>query len=295
MLNQEMQNAVNATMNAETAPEATQEAVSPEATTTETEQVDTTWQDVQQTEENVVAAEQQQEVQSFDPNWWNAPIESKEEDIAVASEQESATITEHEKTEESTFSRDDELNSLEAMLKWETESKQEVVEDKPENNEIEMSDEPESEEENLNYKVKWKEVVSKNAQLEAENYRLQQQLKFANLNLEDITNRYGTLKDRQIELNNDIESLTNKVTHDDLIDVSDKYRVWKNVKNDATEVQLVQWVCWLLHEITWKDTAWIFEDYLATRTNKDIPFISSHSDNTSVTVGGNQWASRISL
>ncbi|MBR6908338.1 hypothetical protein IKN40_07870 [bacterium] len=103
-----------------------------------------------------------------------------------------------------------------------------------------MSDEPESEEENLNYKVKWKEVVSKNAQLEAENYRLQQQLKFSNLNLEDITNRYGTLKDRQIELNNDIESLTNKVTHDDLIDVSDKYRVWKNVKNDATEVQLVQ-------------------------------------------------------
>jgi len=46
-----------------------------------------------------------------------------------------------------------------------------------------------------------------------------------------------------MELNNDIESLKNKVTPDDLIDLSDKYRVWTNVPNDATSVQLVQTIC----------------------------------------------------
>jgi len=103
------------------------------------------------------------------------------------------------------------------------------------------------------------------------------------------------LKDRQMELNNDIESLKNKVTPDDLIDLSDKYRVWTNVPNDATSVQLVQTICWLLSTVTWKNADWIFEDYLATRTNKDIPFTSSHSDNTSMSTSGRGWDSRISL
>jgi hypothetical protein len=102
----------------------------------------------------------------------------------------------------------------------------------------------------LNYKVRWKEEAAKSSQLEAENYRLQQQLKYANLELEDSTSRYGTLKDRQMELNNDIESLKNKVTPDDLIDLSDKYRVWTNVPNDATSVQLVQTICSLLSTVT---------------------------------------------
>jgi hypothetical protein len=78
-------------------------------------------------------------------------------------------------------------------------------------------------------------------------------LKYANLELEDSTSRYGTLKDRQMELNNDIESLKNKVTPDDLIDLSDKYRVWTNVPNDATSVQLVQTICSLLSTVTGKN------------------------------------------
>lgn len=291
MLNQEMQNAVNATMNAEwVQQETTQEAVNLETEQTEVDNnvVETN------TEAQVVEEQQAQEVQTFDPNGWNAPLETEAENIAVTPDQDVTTATE-DKPEEQWFSRDDELNELEAMLKW---TAQEEVQEEPQQQETEsneMSDEPESEEENLNYKVKWKEVTTKNAQLEAENYRLTQQLKYANLELEDSANRYGTLKDRQIELNNDIESLRNKVTHDDLADLSDKYRIWKNVENDATSVQLVQTICWLLTEVTWKNAEWIFEDYLATRTNKDIPFISSHSDNTSATFGGNQWVSRISL
>lgn len=289
MLNQEMQNAVNATMNAEwVQQEATQESVNVEQEQTEVDN------NVVESEAPVVEEQQAQEVQSFDPNGWNALLETEEENIAVAPDQD-ATIATEEQQEEQWFSRDDELNELEAMLRWTTE---EVVEEQPVEQvteSTEMSDEPESEEENLNYKVKWKEVVTKNAQLEAENYRLTQQLKYANLELEDSANRYGTLKDRQIELNNDIESLRNKVAHDDLADMIDKYRIWKNVDNDATSVQLVQTICWLLTEVTWKNAEWIFEDYLATRTNKDIPFISSHSDNTSVSLNGNQAVNRISL
>lgn len=291
MLNQEMQNAVNATMNAEwVQQEATQEAVN-----LETEQ---TWVDNNvvetNTEAQVVEEQQAQEVQTFDPNGWNAPLETEDENIAVTPDQD-VTIATEDKPEEQWFSRDDELNELEAMLKWTAQAEVQEEPQKHETESNEMSDEPESEEENLNYKVKWKEVTTKNAQLEAENYRLTQQLKYANLELEDSANRYGTLKDRQIELNNDIESLRNKVTHDDLADLSDKYRIWKNVENDATSVQLVQTICWLLTEVTWKNAEWIFEDYLATRTNKDIPFISSHSDNTSVSLNGNQAVNRISL
>lgn len=288
MLNQEMQNAINATMTADNSQqEQTQEAV--------TEQVDTNWQ----TQEAQVEAESNE--QQFDPNWNQQEVQpaqaeqTVEENNAVTPEQD-VTTDSPEKSEEkqSDFSRDAELNELEAMLKWNQEAKPQV-EEQPEPEAQPEKEEPISEEENLNYKVKWKEEAAKTSQLEAENYRLQQQLKYANLELEDSTSRYGTLKDRQMELNNDIESLKNKVTPDDLIDLTDKYRVWTNVPNDATSVQLVQTICWLLSTVTWKNADWIFEDYLATRTNKDIPFTSSHSDNTSMSTSGRGWDSRISL
>lgn len=288
MLNQEMQNAINATMTADNSQqEQTQEAT--------TEQVDTNWQAQE------VQAEPESNEQQFDPNWNQQEVQpaqaeqTVEEDNAVTPEQD-VTIDSPEKSEEkqSDFSRDAELNELEAMLKWNQEAKPQV-EEQPEPEAQPEKEEPISEEENLNYKVKWKEEAAKNSQLEAENYRLQQQLKYANLELEDSTSRYGTLKDRQMELNNDIESLRNKVTPDDLIDLSDKYRVWTNVPNDATSVQLVQTICWLLSTVTWKNADWIFEDYLATRTNKDIPFTSSHSDNTSMSTSGRGWDNRISL
>lgn len=288
MLNQEMQNAINATMAADNSQqEQTQEAT--------TEQVDTNWQAQE------VQAEPESNEQQFDPNWNQQEVQpaqaeqTVEENNAVTPEQD-VTIDSPEKSEEkqSDFSRDAELNELEAMLKWNQEAKPQV-EEQPEPEAQPEKEEPISEEENLNYKVKWKEEAAKSSQLEAENYRLQQQLKYANLELEDSTSRYGTLKDRQMELNNDIESLKNKVTPDDLIDLSDKYRVWTNVPNDATSVQLVQTICWLLSTVTWKNADWIFEDYLATRTNKDIPFTSSHSDNTSMSTSGRGWDNRISL
>jgi len=288
MLNQEMQNAINATMAADNSQqEQTQEAI--------TEQVDTNWQAQE------IQAEPESNEQQFDPNWNQQEVQpaqaeqTVEENNAVTPEQD-VTTDSPEKSEEkqSDFSRDAELNELEAMLKWNQEAKPQV-EEQPEPEAQPEKEEPISEEENLNYKVKWKEEAAKSSQLEAENYRLQQQLKYANLELEDSTSRYGTLKDRQMELNNDIESLKNKVTPDDLIDLSDKYRVWTNVPNDATSVQLVQTICWLLSTVTWKNADWIFEDYLATRTNKDIPFTSSHSDNTSMSTSGRGWDSRISL
>ena len=288
MLNQEMQNAINATMAADNSqPEQTQEAT--------TEQVDTNWQAQE------VQTEPESNEQQFDPNWNQQEVQpaqaeqTVEENNAVTPEQD-VTTDSPEKSEEkqSDFSRDAELNELEAMLKWNQEAKPQV-EEQPEPEAQPEKEEPISEEENLNYKVKWKEEAAKSSQLEAENYRLQQQLKYANLELEDSTSRYGTLKDRQMELNNDIESLRNKVTPDDLIDLSDKYRVWTNVPNDATSVQLVQTICWLLSTVTWKNADWIFEDYLATRTNKDIPFTSSHSDNTSMSTSGRGWDNRISL
>lgn len=290
MLNQEMQNAINATMTADNNQQPAQEAATTEQQTT---QVDT---DVQQNGQPVQAQPEQQvqpEQQQFDPNWQQQPAV---EDNTVTPEQDVTTATpEQHEEQQPAFSRDEELNELEAMLKWnqtlaQPEQKPEIQpETEPE------KEEPISEEENLNYKVKWKEEAAKTSQLEAENYRLQQQLKYVNLELEDSTSRYGTLKDRQMELNNDIESLKNKVTPDDLIDLSDKYRVWTNVPNDATSVQLVQTICWLLSTVTWKNADWIFEDYLATRTNKDIPFTSSHSDNTSISTSGRMQDNRISL
>lgn len=290
MLNQEMQNAINATMTADNNQQPAQEAATTEQQTT---QVDT---NVQQDEQPVQAQPEQQvqpEQQQFDPNWQQQPAV---ENNTVTLEQDVTTTTpEQHEEQQPAFSRDEELNELEAMLKWNQTPAQ--PEQKPEAQpEAEPEkEEPISEEENLNYKVKWKEEAAKTSQLEAENYRLQQQLKYANLELEDSTSRYGTLKDRQMELNNDIESLKNKVTPDDLIDLSDKYRVWTNVPNDATSVQLVQTICWLLSTVTWKNADWIFEDYLATRTNKDIPFTSSHSDNTSISTSGRIQDNRISL
>lgn len=286
-----MQNAINATMTADNSQQPAQEAAT-------TEQVDTVWQQAEQQvqPEQQVQTEQhaQPEQQQFDPNWQQQPAV---EDNTVTPEQDVTTATpEPHEEQQPAFSRDAELDELEAMLKWNQKpepEKQPEQQTEPET--VPEKEEPISEEENLNYKVKWKEEAAKTSQLEAENYRLQQQLKYANLELEDSTSRYGTLKDRQMELNNDIESLKNKVTPDDLIDLSDKYRVWTNVPNDATSVQLVQTICWLLSTVTWKNADWIFEDYLATRTNKDIPFTSSHSDNTSISTSGRNQDNRISL
>lgn len=286
MLNQEMQNAINGSM-------AEQTQIQPE----QTEQVDTTWQQVEQ--QSTEQPEQPQE-QQFDPNWNQQPTQPAQTEVAeenntVTPEQDVTTATpEPQEEQPKAFSRDEELNELENMLKWNQTPEQPEAQPETEP-EKEVPEEPISDEENLNYKVKWKEEASKTAQLEAENYRLQQQLKYANLELEDSTNRYGTLKDRQMELNNDIESLKNKVTPDDLIDLTDKYRVWTNVPNDATSVQLVQTICQVLTRVTGKNADWIFEDYLATRTNKDIPFTSSHSDNTSMSNSGRGWDNRISL
>lgn len=286
MLNQEMQNAINGSM-------AEQTQIQPE----QTEQVDTTWQQVEQ--QSTEQPEQPQE-QQFDPNWNQQPAQPAQTEVAeenntVTPEQDVTTATpEPQEEQPKAFSRDEELNELENMLKWNQTPEQPEAQPETEP-EKEVPEEPISDEENLNYKVKWKEEASKTAQLEAENYRLQQQLKYANLELEDSTNRYGTLKDRQMELNNDIESLKNKVTPDDLIDLTDKYRVWTNVPNDATSVQLVQTICQVLTRVTGKNADWIFEDYLATRTNKDIPFTSSHSDNTSMSNSGRGWDNRISL
>ena len=287
-----MQNAINATMTADN----NQQQPAQEAATTE--QVDTSSQQVEQptqpTEQQVQPEQpnvnQQQQVQPAQPE--QPVVENNtvtpEQDVTIA------TPEPHEEKQQQAFSRDAELDELENMIKWKPEAKQEVkVETTPEPEPV--KEQPISDEENLNYKVKWKEEASRNSQLEAENYRLQQQLKYANLELEDSTSRYGTLKDRQMELNNDIESLKNKVTPDDLMDLSDKYRVWTNVPNDATSVQLVQTICWLLTTVTWKNADWIFEDYLATRTNKDIPFTSSHSDNTSMSTSGRNADNRISL
>ena len=286
-----MQNAINATMTADNSQQPAQEAAT-------TEQVDTAWQQAEQQvqPEQQVQTEQpaQPEQQQFDPNWQQQPAV---ENNTVTPEQDVTTATpEQHEEQQPAFSRDAELDELEAMLKWNQKpepEKQPEQQTEPET--VPEKEEPISEEENLNYKVKWKEEAAKSSQLEAENYRLQQQLKYANLELEDSTSRYGTLKDRQMELNNDIESLKNKVTPDDLIDLSDKYRVWTNVPNDATSVQLVQTICWLLSTVTWKNADWIFEDYLATRTNKDIPFTSSHSDNTSISTSGRNADNRISL
>lgn len=290
MLNQEMQNAINATMTADNNQQPAQEAAT-------TEQVDTAWQQAEQQvqPEQQVQTEQpaQPEQQQFDPNWQQQPAV---EDNTVTPEQDVTTATpEQHEEQQPAFSRDEELNELEAMLKWNQTPAQPEQKSEAQPEAEPEKEEPISEEENLNYKVKWKEEAAKTSQLEAENYRLQQQLKYANLELEDSTSRYGTLKDRQMELNNDIESLKNKVTPDDLIDLSDKYRVWTNVPNDATSVQLVQTICWLLSTVTWKNADWIFEDYLATRTNKDIPFTSSHSDNTSISTSGRIQDNRISL
>lgn len=289
MLNQEMQNAINATMTADNGQQQAQDAATTEQTTT---QVDT---NVQQTEQEQVQPEAQPEQQQFDPNWnQQQDAQPAEENNTVTPEQDVTTATPEQQKEEQqpAFSRDEELDELEAMLKWNQKQEPEV---QPEPEPEPEKEEPISEEENLNYKVKWKEEAAKSSQLEAENYRLQQQLKYANLELEDSTSRYGTLKDRQMELNNDIESLKNKVTPDDLIDLTDKYRVWTNVPNDATSVQLVQTICQVLTRVTGKNADWIFEDYLATRTNKDIPFTSSHSDNTSMSNSGRGWDNRISL
>lgn len=290
MLNQEMQNAINGSINeeqAQTQPEQQvqpEQQTQPEQTNQPEQQVDTTWQ----------------QEQAFDPNWnqQQTQHETVVENNTVTPEQDVTTTTpEQHEEQQPAFSRDEELNELEAMLKWnQTQAQPEQKPEEQTQPETEPEkEEPISEEENLNYKVKWKEEAAKTSQLEAENYRLQQQLKYANLELEDSTSRYGTLKDRQMELNNDIESLKNKVTPDDLMDLSDKYRVWTNVPNDATSVQLVQTICSLLSNVTWKNADWIFEDYLATRTNKDIPFTSSHSDNTSMSTSGRGWDNRISL
>ena len=290
MLNQEMQNAINATMTADNSQQPAQEAATTEQQTT---QVDT---NVQQPEQPVQAQPEQQvqpEQQQIDPNWQQQPAV---ENNTVTPEQDVTTDTpEQQEEQQPAFSRDEELNELEAMLKWNQTPAQSEQQPEAQPETEPEKEEPISEEENLNYKVKWKEEAAKTSQLEAENYRLQQQLKYATLELEDSTSRYGTLKDRQMELNNDIESLKNKVTPDDLIDLSDKYRVWTNVPNDATSVQLVQTICWLLSTVTWKNADWIFEDYLATRTNKDIPFTSSHSDNTSISTSGRNVDNRISL
>ena len=285
-----MQNAINATMTADNSQQPAQEAATTEQAET---QVDTTAQQPEQQVQTEQPAQSEQ--QQFDPNWQQ---QQAVENNTVTPEQDVTTATpEPHEEQQPAFSRDEELNELEAMLKWNqtpTQPEQKSEEQTQPETEHEK-EEPISEEENLNYKVKWKEEAAKTSQLEAENYRLQQQLKYANLELEDSTSRYGTLKDRQMELNNDIESLKNKVTPDDLIDLSDKYRVWTNVPNDATSVQLVQTICWLLSTVTWKNADWIFEDYLATRTNKDIPFTSSHSDNTSISTSGRNVDNRISL
>ena len=290
MLNQEMQNAINATMNADNS----QQQPAQEAATTE--QVDNNVQQEQpvQTEQPTQPEQTNEQVQQQQTQ----PVQPEQpvvENNTVTPEQDVTTVSPEQSNEQQqAFSRDAELDELEAMLKWNQETKpEEQTETTPEPEP--EKEQPISEEENLNYKVKWKEEAAKSSQLEAENYRLQQQLKYANHELEDSTSRYGTLKDRQMELNNDIESLKNKVTPDDLIDLSDKYRVWTNVPNDATSVQLVQTICSLLSTVTWKNADWIFEDYLATRTNKDIPFTSSHSDNTSMSTSGRNSDNRISL
>ena len=283
-----MQNAINATMTADNSQQPAQEAAITEQAET---QVDTTAQQPEQQVQTEQPAQPEQ--QQFDPNWQQQPAV---ENNTVTPEQDVTTATpEQHEEQQPAFSRDEELNELEAMLKWNQTPAQPEQQPEAQPETEPEKEEPISEEENLNYKVKWKEEAAKTSQLEAENYRLQQQLKYANLELEDSTSRYGTLKDRQMELNNDIESLKNKVTPDDLIDLSDKYRVWTNVPNDATSVQLVQTICWLLSTVTWKNADWIFEDYLATRTNKDIPFTSSHSDNTSISTSGRNQDNRISL
>lgn len=285
-----MQNAINATMTADNNQQPAQEAATIEQVDTSSQQVEQPTQPaeqiVQPEQPNVNQQQQVQPAQPEQPVVENNTV-TPEQDVTIA------TPEPHEE-QQPAFSRDAELDELENMLKWKTEAKQEVQTETTPEPEPEK-EQPISEEENLNYKVKWKEEASRNSQLEAENYRLQQQLKYANLELEDSTSRYGTLKDRQMELNNDIESLKNKVTPDDLMDLSDKYRVWTNVPNDATSVQLVQTICWLLTTVTWKNADWIFEDYLATRTNKDIPFTSSHSDNTSMSTSGRNVDNRISL
>ena len=291
MLNQEMQNAINATMTADNSQQPAQEAATTEQVDTSSQQVEQSTQPAeQQVQPEQPNVNQQQQVQSAQPE---QPVV---ENNTVTPEQD-VTITTPEPHEEQqpAFSRDAELDELEAMLKGNQAQPEQQQEQQPEPETVPEKETPISEEENLNYKVKWKEEAAKSSQLEAENYRLQQQLKYANLELEDSTSRYGTLKDRQMELNNDIESLKNKVTPDDLIDLSDKYRVWTNVPNDATSVQLVQTICSLLSTVTGKNADWIFEDYLATRTNKDIPFTSSHSDNTSISTSGRMWDNRISL
>lgn len=283
-----MQNAINATMTADNSQQPAQEAAT-------TEQVDNNVQQEQpvQTEQPAQPEQPNEQVQQ-QPTQPVQPEQPVVENNTVTPEQDVTTATPEQSNTQQKFSRDAELDELEAMLKWNQEAKPEE-EVKPEPEAQPEKEEPISEEENLNYKVKWKEEAAKSSQLEAENYRLQQQLKYANLELEDSTSRYGTLKDRQMELNNDIESLKNKVTPDDLIDLSDKYRVWTNVPNDATSVQLVQTICSLLSTVTGKNADWIFEDYLATRTNKDIPFTSSHSDNTSMSTSGRIQDNRISL
>lgn len=244
-----MQNAINATMTADNSQQPAQEAATTEQVDTSSQQVEQSTQPAeQQVQPEQPNVNQQQQVQSAQPE---QPVV---ENNTVTPEQD-VTITTPEPHEEQqqAFSRDAELDELEAMLKGNQAQPEQQQEQQPEPETVPEKETPISEEENLNYKVKWKEEAAKSSQLEAENYRLQQQLKYANLELEDSTSRYGTLKDRQMELNNDIESLKNKVTPDDLIDLSDKYRVWTNVPNDATSVQLVQTICSLLSTVTGKN------------------------------------------
>lgn len=296
MLNAQMQQAVNANIST---PE--QQAPVMESPVQEQQQMEVqapTQQDVQMPQQEIP------QVQAFDPNGqfvqpYAAPaqempkqepqvqqVETKATDIQneVAPAQQEATIPNQEQpTEQPKFARDEELTKLEELIRGPVKS-----------TEAEINPEPASEEENLNYKVKYMEQASRASELEAENYRLKQQLKYTNLELEDNATRYWTLKDRQIELNNSIESLRNKVTPDELVDLSERYKVWAATNTDATSVQLVQSLCGLLTQVTWKDASWIFDDYLATRTNKDIPF-TSHSDNSSINNLNNNRPARLSL
>lgn len=301
MLNQQMQQAVNANI-------STQEQQVAPAAPVEQPVEQPVVEQPQAVQPQQTFTQAQPQVQSFNPNW-DVPqyqpaqqpfaqpqVEMPATDIpnTIAPEQEATTATE-QTFEQQISAREEKLARLEALIGWQTEeAKPEEPQEEVKPEEPVINQEPESEEENLNYKAKWMEQTSRLSQLESENYRLQQQLKYANLELEDNATRYWSLKDRQIELNNSIESLRNKVTPDELADLSERYKVWTNANTDATSVQLVQSLCWLLTQVTWKDASGIFDDYLATRTNKDIPF-TSHSDNSSINTSNNNRPTRLSL
>lgn len=293
MLNQQMQQAVNANISTQ------EQQVAPAAPVEQPVEQPAVEQPQAQQQQEVQYQEQPQ-VQSFNPNWDVPQYQPQQQEYVQPQVEIPATdipntiVPEQEATtapkDQPAYARDQNLAELESLIRWSNQPKEE----EPAPEEPAINTVPVSDEENENYKMKWMEQTSRVSQLESENYRLQQQLKYANLELEDNATRYWTLKDRQIELNNSIESLRNKVTPDELADLSERYKVWTNANTDATSVQLVQSLCWLLTQVTWKDASGIFDDYLATRTNKDIPF-TSHSDNSSINNNQSNRPMRLSL